>query len=104
MKNAILKMLAVSLLAFGLPVIADTVVYTIKETPVTLERQGDVYVVPAGTTVKYYTYTADGTQYVCTSEVPTELSSITPVVVQVRAGEVVAPTKCYPANYFVISP
>lgn len=104
MKNSMLKTMAVALLAIAMPVVADTVVYTIKQTPVPLETVNGTYVVPAGATVPYYYYTLDNTQYVCSTQPISDLSSVTPTVVQIQSNGVTTSTNCWPSTYFVINP
>lgn len=104
MRKSILKTVTIGLLAIAMPVLAESVVYTINQTPVPLQSVNGTYVVPAGTTVPYYYYTLDNTQYVCTAQPISDLASVTPTVVQVQANGVATATNCWPSTYFVVSP
>lgn len=106
MKKVILAMMSIVLLGFGISVIAQTITTTriiVKDKPVNLMREGEVYVVPSGTTVPYYYYSdATNTRYVCTAAEPAELVGVGPVMLDVRMGSQTQQIRCYPETNFVI--
>lgn len=86
-----------ALLGFSLGASAAVV---ITETPIELQKQGNVYMVPTGTTAKYYYYNDDSMRYVCTNET-VDVANVNPITMNVTVGTDIVSTKCYPANYFV---
>lgn len=77
----------------------------IKETPVMLEKQGEVYVVPSGSAVQYYNYvdTSSNTQYICTS-LPVDITEVGSLPLSVSLNGTMTMVKCYPTSYFVVTP
>lgn len=116
MKKILIGSFAVAAIICGFNVLADVVV-TLKQKPVTLIKQGDVYtidtpitttttIVPVTTvpvtTYDYYTYTDNGTSYVCTTTPAPELSGVTYTNLNVRLATGTSTVNCYPSSYFVI--
>ena len=99
MKALKLGLLATGLLVFSASTVAVTKV-VVKEKPVSLMQQGDVWVVPEGTTSNYYSYTSGSDQYICTRTEPTDLSGVKYVTVNVRTGTAMSEIRCYPSSYF----
>lgn len=103
MRNSLLALAAASVIGFGLSVTAAETVTTVtlKETPVEITKDGDVYVVPAGSTATYYYYTVGDARQVCTTAEPAELAGVKFLTLNVRLGGDMTTVRCYPSTYFV---
>jgi len=100
--NKLLLMMPSMLLGISLTAFATTQIITIKEAPVELRQEGEMYVVPEGTTKKYYYYKQAETRYVCTSTQPDTLSGVAAIPLNVRIGTETSQVYCYPSTYFVV--
>lgn len=100
MKKLAISLVAVSLLCSGSYLFAQPQV-TLTTKPVPLVRQGTYWVAPADETARYYSYTDNGTDFVCTTTVPTELAGTTYATVNIRRGTAPMEVRCYNSTYFV---
>lgn len=97
MKKLLIGFLSIVTVAFAFSAFAQAVV-TLKSKPVMVEKQGDVYVAPSSS--DYYTYTDNGTDYVCTAKPVSEITGVTPTSVSVRVTGTTSKVTCYPSSYF----
>ncbi len=105
MKNFLRSISALTLVSIGTALYADAKVM-IMEKPVILQKDGQTYIVPEGTssTTTYYTYTTDsGELQYCAVSTPTQLMSINGTVLEVKMNGASKQVKCYPATYFELS-
>jgi hypothetical protein len=104
MKKLLLSVSAITLLSIGSLLYADAKVI-LMEKPVILKKEGQMYVVPEGsTTTSYYTYTTDaGELQYCAVTAPTELMSVNGTLMEVKMDGATKQVKCYPATYFELN-
>jgi hypothetical protein len=102
MKKLVTSLVVCATLGFSFAAIAQGKII-IKQTPVLLEKQGEVYVAPSGTTTQYYSYTDSGAQYTCTT-VPVDISEVSALPLAVTVNGTTTSVNCYPSTYFVVSP
>lgn len=100
MKRSLIAIIAIGLLGSSAYVLAQSQV-VLKTKPVSLQRQGDIWIVPEGTTSDYYSYSDNGTEYVCTRSEPKELVGVKGSNVKVRMGTSSSDVVCYKSSYFV---
>lgn len=103
MKNTILKICGIAILAFSLPAFADKIV--IKGEPVLLEKRGEIYYAPATLkTTNTYQYVTIGTEKrVCYLEKQPDLVSLNVLMLNVDVGGQQHTWNCYSydPNFFV---
>jgi len=103
MKKVLLSLTTLALLGTSAAGLAAQIV--IKETPIVIKREGEVYMVPAGTSGNYYYYTTeDKTEYVCSSVTAPDLADVKFLPLNVSVGTEVREVRCYPSSSFVIQP
>ncbi|HCA88758.1 MAG: hypothetical protein CMF38_01035 [Legionellaceae bacterium] len=89
------KWLPVLCLSLSSVAMADKIM--VKGEPVMLDKQGDVYMVPAGyqSTTDYHFVSLDGQKRVCFGDKRAELSNVDEMTVQVSMDGKVMPWHCY---------
>ncbi|HRE32222.1 MAG TPA: hypothetical protein PLD88_09645 [Candidatus Berkiella sp.] len=104
MKNMIIKMAAIGLVAFSASAFAEKLIITGE--PVILEKQGDLYVVPETYKVadNFQYVVIDGIKQACFLEKQADFSSLNVVTINVKLGDQQATWNCYPLDttYFEI--
>ena len=102
MKKLMVSLAVCSLLGVSLNAMAQSKII-IKQSPVMIQKQGEVYVVPAGTTTQYFSYVDSGAQYTCTT-LPVDITEVGALPITVSVNGTVQTVNCYPSNYFVVTP
>jgi hypothetical protein len=104
MKNIILKTATICFLAFSASAFAEKI--TITGEPVTLEKRGDIYVVPDTykPTQTYQYVMIDGTKRACFLDKRPDFVNLDVVSINVQVGADKATWNCYATDptYFVI--
>lgn len=101
MKKLVLGLCSLACLSASVTAVAEEKII-VRETPVMIQKQGTTYVVPAGTSARYYTYTDNATQYVCTAEPVNVAGDVNVLNIDLATGTATTAVRCYPNNYFVI--
>lgn len=102
MKKLLISLLAVSALGFGFNAIAQNSKVMLKEKPAKMMKQGDMWMVPEGTTTSYFMYTDNGMDYVCSATEPTELVGMNAKTVTVKMTSGPTTVKCYSSSNFMM--
>ena len=104
MKNMITKMAALLLVVFSASAFAEKI--TITGQPITLEKQGDIYVTPQTfkANPNYQWVVVDGKERACFLDKRADLTNVDVVSINVRVGTERAIWNCYAPDptYFVI--
>lgn len=101
MKKLTLGIVLTILMVYGYNAVFAQAKVIVKERPVTVMKEGDVYVVPdTAVSARYYTYIDSGTNYICTETTPTELVDVQGSTVYFQISGNKKQVYCYPDTYF----
>lgn len=101
MKNILIKLITLPLVAVSFVALAATEVI-IEEEPAVMTKQGEIYITPAGSTANYFTYTEVDTKYTCTVTAPSELTGVKSNTIKVKMDGETKDMVCYESKYFVV--
>ena len=103
MKKFISHAVAVSIALFSASAFAEKII--IKGSPLVLQKQGEVYVVPETYKVQEYQYVEiNGVKRACFNDARTDFSNVDVVTINIQMGANKSTWNCYAidANYFVV--